>query len=163
MNVSKNRAYSQRRFEKFVDFTYTSQLYSGDASDSICPKGWGMGGWGGDRSYQRLFFTFYNINNGANSSFTSNSYNEYNLKINSKFMIVEKPFMFTLHGRYYISGGVDHSRQYGEYWGKSVGGANNAQITYYSANILHTMTGDNIKYGYSVRCVANVVFLTCLC
>ena len=46
----------------FDNFSGTSQLSSGDASDSICPKGWGMGRFEDDRSYYDLFRIIYSFN-----------------------------------------------------------------------------------------------------
>ena len=124
---------------------------SGDASDSIYPKGWGMAKWNEDGSYRKLIAITYGLNK---NSIIRNTYNELNVGIRIDELIFLYPFSFLRLGSYSDSGGrvdrEDHSRYITmrAYNGFNVGNLYISSLTINMQNSVDKMNGN------SVRCVA---------
>ena len=130
-------------------------LSSGDASDSICPKGWGMVEYEGDGSWQKLIRNIY----GMNKTSITQSYKEYG-KDTRLVDFLTHLFANMISSGFYDATNAELSSRirYGYYW----------LIKVYSDNlgIKMSLKGTLIRnesldkgYGASVRCVAkNFIF-----
>ena len=142
--------------------SFLSQLSSGDASDSICPKGWGMAKYSGDGSYGRLIAKVYGMNK-MNTTLTR-SYKEYNTYIRPNEIILQRDLSFLRNGSYEPTEGTHYLKEvFGCLWEDRL---HTNMIVYgldFYENYLSYHYGNGINDGHSLRCVANVVKIFCLC
>ena len=112
--------------------SYTA--YQQDINQSICPAGWRLPTYSGDKSYRNLKDT---------QGFTSGTSGN----------IQNAPTYFVYDGDYW--GGSSHNvGRYGNYW-SSVVHLSYAYLLYFSADgYLGSQNVDSRVFGYSVRCVA---------
>ena len=119
-----------------------------------------MAEYEGDGSYQRLITDII----GLSKNYIAQNYKEYNVKTSMDDLALQTVFPFFRSGRFEWSVGGTYDRITGGfYWENSRGSDKTAtSLRYYSTSINSQVTYYK-GYGNSVRCVANVVFLTCLC
>ena len=128
-----------------------SQLSSGDASDSICPKGWGMAKFEGDGSYRKLIAIIY----GINKTGIIQKYQEKNIKIRIDEIIMQYPIFFIRFGNYDFSGGYQNRSSSGYFWENVARSGRYGSSLYYSNQVFNTQVATNGKGdGQSLRCVA---------
>ena len=141
-------------FSFWLIFSGTSQLSSGDAFDSICPKGWGIARYGIslDGGYYDLFVNNYGIKKRSDLSV---SYQEHKNSIRPDESMTQTILSFNRQGRYLHEDGTRLRRNtYAYYWYSNVYASNVAYM--FSASAI-TVNPTNNYYkgsGLSVRCVA---------
>ncbi len=106
---------------------------AGQATQSICPKGWTLPING---AYGNLFGSY-----GANSGITYGG-----------IAITGTPFYF-VYGGYVNSSTLYNAGSQGRYWSSTAYGSNSAYSLYFDTNV-NPSTNFNRYYGFSVRCVA---------
>ena len=125
----------------------TWAMTSGEAEDSLCPKGWRLPINGGDnnttdKSWRKLLFGVYGL---ADNNSTS---------INQMHMT---PLSFAFTGYYHWSNGYLLNRGYGGYWWSSTASSTSAYAydldTVANPRLIPQNQSNNI-YGLTVRCVA---------
>ena len=116
----------------------TYAMTSGNASYSICPKGWRLPTGGSSGELNNLITTQYGISSSGAGSAALRS----------------APLSFILGGHYNYSGGVNGQGSYGSYWSSAANSSNGAySLDFNSSNV--SPTDSNYKAsGGSVRCVA---------
>ena len=119
--------------------TGTWSMSSGNASGSICPKGWGLPENSGTQSWDNLLTTAYSI---ANSSAGS-----------QKMRSVPLSIIFS--GFYnWINGGLSDRGTNGGYWSSTPYASTNSRSLGFSSTNLGPQGGSNKSGGLAVRCVA---------
>ena len=115
--------------------TGTYSMSSGNATGSICPKGWRLptGGSSGE---------FKTLNNTYNSGSTS-----------SDAGLLADPLKLVRAGYYYS--GVRYRGSYGYYWSSTVGSGTLAYGLYFDSVLVTPAYSDNKYLGYSVRCLSS--------
>ena len=109
-----------------------------EVPNSICPKGWQLPPNAGNKSYNTLIRTAYNI-----SSTTSDS------------QILNSPLSFVRLGDYYYGSGLLDTRgNLGNYWSSTAYSSNLGHNLYFNSERLSPQDGGGRAYGYSVRCVS---------
>ena len=112
-------------------------ISSGDALDSICPKGWRLPASSGDKSFQNLMEYGYGVSASAGG------------------MIAITPLSFLRSGSYYWSDGNRNGRgYYGYYWSSTSSSDTGAYYLYFSSSSLYYRDNDSRGGGFTVRCVA---------
>ena len=127
---------------------------SGDAEDSICPKGWQLpqndGDASGSKSWYGLIVGAYkqNTNNGDGSSGSVTiSDSEVNIK---KF-----PLSLVRSGNYdWAYGNLNHRGSYGSFWSSTPYAVTATRSLRFWSGTLYPRNGDNKTGGFTVRCVA---------
>ena len=151
------RSFCHREEKSVIKFLCPfSQFSSGDASDSICPKGWGIGRYSGDGSYSKLIRTIY----GEYTS--SNEFNqlskEYNVNIRPDTIIPQIPMSLSREARYaYNNGTIDSSKNNAYYWTQKARNNVSAYLLYTRTTRFAPQFNYEKAYGNSLRCVANML------
>ncbi|MBQ1373445.1 hypothetical protein IIY66_01415 [Candidatus Saccharibacteria bacterium] len=115
-----------------ISRSYTSSRR--DVNQSICPAGWRLPTYSGDKSYLNLKDT-----QGLTAGTSGN--------------IQSTPTYFVYGG--YWNGSSSSVGRDGRYWSSVVNNSNYAYLLYFAAyGDLYPQNGDARNYGYSVRCVA---------
>ena len=119
-------------------------MSSGDAPDSICPRGWILATYSGNKSYYNLISDVYGRINGS-ANYNADS-------------ILHIPLSFLRSGNYNYDGGSRNNRNSnGNYWESRTYLNSNVPYAYYlvffSTN-LNPQNGNNRGNGFSVRCVS---------
>ena len=137
---------------KFIKFL--SQLSSGDASDSICPKGWGIAGISGDGSYVGLIVNYYSLGKNISNRTLSINYSEYDVNIRPDGILVQNSAILIRSGSYGYSDGSRYDRNnIGTFWEKSVSFKSFAYNLRFHSSGLYPQKNDYSKlFGMSVRC-----------
>ena len=118
--------------------TGTADMTSGDATDSICPKGWQLPSNYGNKSYNNLLTTTYALSGSAGSTTMQNV-----------------PFSFPFAGDYgYSDGSLYVQGGNGLFWSSTAGSTNNAIHLSFNRNGISPNGSYGKAYGSSVRCVA---------
>ena len=116
--------------------TGTYELSSGDATNSICPKGWRLPPNEGDESYYNLLFTNMGLGNDATSS----------------TIMQGAPTFFLLSGNTYgenlLNQGV-----YGYYWTRTAGDNTTSRGLVFGSSYVSPSTSHHKGSGHSIRCV----------
>ena len=112
---------------------------SGNATSSICPKGWKLPTGGANSDITGLTGALVNITTNTGSVPTQS------------FTMQSSPNYFVLSG--YYNSGVNNQGSYGRWWSRTAGSASNAYGLYLYTSYVAPQ-GSNYKYfGYSVRCL----------
>ena len=119
--------------------TGTWSMSSGNASGSICPKGWGLPENSGTQSWDNLLTTAYSI---ANSSAGSQKMRSVPLSI-----IFSGSF-------YWVNGGLYGRGTDGSYWSSTPYASTNSRRLVFNSTYVNPQGGYNKSYGFTVRCVA---------
>ena len=125
-------------------------LSSGDASDSICPKGWGMAELEGDGSYEKLI---KNVNSLHKNKSHNLSHSEYNSLVFPQEIIRQTPLSFIKSGQY----SLDHiyrSNDSGYYSERSVNSKNYSYVLNFFQRYIDFNRAIENQFGDSLRCVA---------
>ena len=124
---------------------YSMTSSSPDATDSICPKGWGLptnttatNTNGNQYSYANLLTTTYGIASSAAGSTTMRA----------------DPLSFILSGYYLYSGSVSNQGSFGSFWSASAYNNTYARVLYFLTSYVYPSSNFYKASGYSVRCVA---------
>ena len=127
--------------------TGTFAQSSGNASDSICPKGWQLpvnGGNGTSRSWQDLLYGHYTTD--GTTAITSGSAGSLAMR--------QIPLSIPFTGYYYWSNGALNDRgSYGYFWSSTAYSTSNARSLDFGASLISPQSSGNKVYGFSVRCV----------
>ncbi len=118
----------------------TFNMQSGNASSSICPKGWRLPPNDGNNSYNNLLFTSYGLRSNSNSSTKMRS----------------SPLDFSFAGEYSnTSGRVYTTDSNGGYWSSTAGssGRRACGLDFNSSSVTLQLWSYKVS-GLSVRCVA---------
>ena len=118
---------------------------SGTAEDSICPKGWMLPTYDGNKSYYNLIINVYGgINrNPALSNSQADGY------------ILNNPLSFFRSGYYYWESASRNSRGSRGYdWESRIVSATNSNYLSFYSTYLYPQDGTSRGYGFSVRCVS---------
>ena len=137
-------------------FSGTSQLSSGDASDSICPKGWGMAGYSGDRSYDKLIKVFYGENKNGEYLQGYRYKNNY-INANELFKII--PLSFYTNGLYGQNSSPSSRNEYVGFIEKIAISEKSSSLLYSYRNFIRLKGAGNKGAGLSLRCVAKLFVL----
>ena len=116
--------------------TGNSSLINGDASGSICPKGWKLPSNYGNGSYNN-FLDKTDIANSATGSARLRS-DPYNFPYTG----------FVTNGRLF---NIDSS---GNHWSRTASSADHTSNLYFDNNRINPSANNGRYYGYSIRCVA---------
>ena len=116
--------------------TGNSSLINGDASGSICPKGWKLPSNYGNGSYNN-FLDKTDIANSATGSARLRS-DPYNFPYTG----------FVTNGRLF---NIDSS---GNHWSRTASSADHTRNLYFDNNHINPSANNGRYYGYSIRCVA---------
>jgi uncharacterized protein (TIGR02145 family) len=120
----------------------TSAMDSGNASYSICPKGWRLPTGGSSGELANLITTTYDIDNSGAGSATLRS----------------APLSFISGGYYSYSGYAGGTNISGNYWSstacRSFGKLPNAHALEFTQLVVYPGNGVTKASGYSVRCVS---------
>ena len=116
--------------------TGNSSLINGDASGSICPKGWKLPSNYGNGSYNN-FLDKTDIANSATGSARLRS-DPYNFPYTG----------FVTNGRLF---NIDSS---GNHWSRTASSADHTNNLYFDNNRINPSANNGRYYGYSIRCVA---------
>ena len=138
--IPRSYAYETDRFYNWYSATAESGTYamaSGNASDSLCPKGWLLPQNDGSKSWYNLLFTSYGLSsNEASSAFMRQS-----------------PLSLSFGGSYYWLLGIMGARTYGNFWSSTPNGTSDALNLGLRADYI-SVRGTGIKAnGFSVRCL----------
>jgi uncharacterized protein (TIGR02145 family) len=115
-------------------------MNANEASSSICPKGWMLPKYEGNKSFNNLFETTYNLSGSTGAA-----------------KLRTDPFNFTLAGGYAYNGtGMVDRGVYGNYWTSTMHIATSFHVGYFyfSTSEIVSQDYDNNGLGLSVRCVA---------
>ena len=119
--------------------TGTYSMEEGDATSSICPRGWRLPQNDGTSSYNNLLFTSYGLQNNSGSSTKMRS----------------NPLDFSFAGGYYYDDGrVYNTGGLGHYWSSSVRSSYGAWYLNFDSSYVSPQRWDLKAGGLSVRCVA---------
>ena len=134
------------------------------AADSICPKGWVLPRYSGDKSFSNLITgsvgstAWYNDQATGNALFTSgDAFGMDNIiYAGAKDTGVQSaPLSFPRSGFYnYYSGSLYSRGSYGYFWSSRSSSATNSYYLAFSASYLNPQGDANKGYGFAVRCVA---------
>ena len=124
-------------------------MSSGDAPDSICPRGWILATYDGNKSYYNLISSVYRSTNGksyiANDGGTKNA----------DTSLLYSPLSFLRSGYYYWeSASRDNRSSLGGYWESRSYSSITARLLYFLSTHLYPQDYDVRGYGFSVRCDA---------
>ena len=127
--------------------TGTFAQSSGNASDSICPKGWQLpvnGGNGTSRSWQDLLYGHYTTD--GSTAITSGSAGSLAMR--------QIPLSIPFTGYYgWTNGALNYRGSYGTFWSSTAGSTAYARyLNFYASNIYPQNSVDKVN-GFSVRCV----------
>ena len=115
--------------------TGTYSMISGNASSSICPKGWRLPTGGSSGEFQGLYDAGYNTT----------------AKMQSTDGTIGPGFVLS---GYRLGGGTNYQGSNGRYWSSTAYGSGGAYgLSLYSWNVFPA-SGYYKYYGFSVRCVA---------
>ena len=109
---------------------------SGDAPNSICPKGWQLPPSSGNKSYNTLF-TSYGSNSGL-------KYGTQDIRL--------APLYF-VYGGYVASSSLSDAGEHGFYWSSTASNSSSAYNLYFNTSVYPSSLLSR-SLGYSVRCVA---------
>ena len=116
---------------------------SGDAPDSICPKGWRLPGYDDNKSFYHLVRVYVGRSGGTEG-----------LTQGTTVMQIS-PLSFLRSGRYsYESGSLDTRTSYGSYWsGRSYSITNSYYLSLWSTR-LYPQYNYYRGTGFALRCLA---------
>lgn len=121
--------------------TAAASITSGEAPESICPKGWELPRNADDKSWYKLLFTTYGL---SDNSSDSNNY------------VRQTPLSFAYTGYYYwVSGAPEGLGTYGLWWSATAVSRTNGRDLDMNTTPRLIPQNSNVKaYGFAVRCVA---------
>lgn len=137
---------------------YLLSQASGEAADSVCPKGWRLptnGDSTTNKSYGKLVYTYTGAtgNSGAQAGTDNGTTNARIIGI-----LLEKPLSFIYSDFYNYSSGALHSRPLGHYWSSTVSEAAKARNLNYlmdgTGRYLGPQSSGDKGHGFAVRCVS---------
>ncbi len=141
LTTSANNGHdAQGNYYSWVAATAGDTRASGDANESICPKGWQLPTSNNTDAIQKSFgglTTVYNINNDAAGSATLRA----------------APFYFVYGGFVNISS-LGNAGSRGYYWSSTANSATSACSLGFNSSSVNPSDGYNRYVGNSVRCVA---------
>ena len=109
---------------------------SGNATGSICPKGWTLPtGGSSSRQYNQLV-SAYSLSGSAGAT-----------------ALTKSPLYFIPAG-YGLSGSLNFAGYYGLYWSSTANSSNNAYNFYFNSGYVNPSNGSGRHNGFSVRCLA---------
>ncbi|MBQ6320709.1 hypothetical protein IJI17_00575, partial [Candidatus Saccharibacteria bacterium] len=127
--------------------TGTFAQSSGNASDSICPKGWQLpvnGGNGTSRSWQDLLYGHYTTD--GSTAITSGSAGSLAMR--------QIPLSIPFTGYYdWTNGALNARGSYGFFWSSTAYSTSNARSLNFGASSINPQHYSSKVYGFSVRCV----------
>ena len=110
---------------------------SGNASGSVCPKGWTLPSGGSNGDFRNLITITYGV--------PSNN----DTKLRSALL------GFNYTGYYnYSSGSLSNTTSDGYYWSRTVVSSESAYLLYFVSSNVNPSVANYRGYGYSLRCVA---------
>ena len=123
-----------------------------------------MAGKDGDGSYQKLIANAYGVTKTGKSLEINGGYQEYSTNIRIDNIFLQSSLSFIRSGRYTYNNGIRNDRaSFGFFWKGRVDYKYNATNLYFIYGQILINYGFYMGTGMPVRCVAIVVFLTCLC
>ena len=120
--------------------TGTSSMTSGDATGSICPKGWRLPSIYAsdpDKSFGNLTLSYLGFYNNRDTGYVTT--------------LEGIPFNFRRAG-WYDENGFEYGGTYGRYWTSRVSNGN-AYLLAYSTSNTYPQHVNPKYYGYTIRCV----------
>ena len=125
----------------YIFFSGNPSLSTGNATDSICPYGWQLAEYDGDKSFQNLLVATYRSKNGDGQS-------------NADTLVQNSPTSFLRSGYYnYDSGALGSRGLYGGYWSLLGYSGTNARYLGFNSAYFHPQSGYNRGDGFAVRCL----------
>ena len=125
---------------------FGSPRASGTAEDSICPKGWMLPTYDGNKSYYNLIINVYGGIEIANIS--NSQADEY---------ILNNPLSFFRSGHYrWESASRSYRGSRGNYWESHIASNTYSNYLGFTSTNLAPQRGNNRGYGFSVRCVSSL-------
>ena len=124
------------RAEKFSG-TGNPTLTTGDAPDSICPSGWRMSGYEGNKSYNNLVSILVSRGNGANID----------------TVVLASPISFPRSGYYFYNGSPSSTTQGGS-WVARYNRSTNGHYLLFDGNYLLPQYSYGGGRGFTLRCLA---------
>ncbi len=124
---------------------------SGEATASICPKGWKLptGGTSGNTDFYNLF---KNMNLTISNSLATNRNTDWGVGDLAKAQ--STPYNFGFAG-YVDNGSLNGAAARGGWWSRTAGSSSAAYALYINSSLISPGNlGDSRRYGYAVRCVA---------
>ena len=116
-------------------------MSSGDAPDSICPRGWILATYDGNKSYKNLIIDVYGRENANPNRDTG---------------ILYLPLSFLRSGNYnYSNGNKDNRGSDGYYWESRIASATYSNYLYFNSARLGPQNGTSRGHGFSVRCLSH--------
>lgn len=134
-----NGARTYYNFRATTAGTTSSSTTSGNASGSVCPKGWKLPSGGYSGEYYKLISTRYRIENSSTGS----------AKLRSA------PLSFNYTGMYdYSSGSVRLADSYGWHWSGTIYSADMAYRPSFDSNSVNPQARNVRGLGLALRCIA---------
>ena len=143
-NIARSYTNGTRTYYNFraaTAGTTNASFTNGDASGSVCPRGWKLPTGGGSGEYYKLISTRYRIeSNSVGSTKVRNA-----------------PLSFNYAGSYnYSSGSVSYASLNGYYWSGTVISSSNAYRLFFSDSNVNPVSNYYRGYGFALRCIARV-------
>ena len=111
----------------------------GLAPDSICPKGWQLPTYSGDKSFTTLINTSYSMKNSSEESSTDSG-------------VLSSPLSFLRSGYlYWNDAGLNARGGSGRYWSLRSAGTTYSYSLGFGNTYLYPQSNDNRGYGFAVR------------
>ena len=124
-------------------------MTSGNASDSICPRGWSLPVNGGDStnySWQKLLFgSYYNL--GGTTKIANSA--------DGSLAVRAAPLSVPFSGVYnWAAAYLSYRGSYGYFWSRTAGSQPYARFLSFSSSSVYPQDNGNKVGGFTVRCVA---------
>ncbi|MBQ3430570.1 hypothetical protein IJG20_00485, partial [Candidatus Saccharibacteria bacterium] len=114
-----------------------------NATDSICPKGWQLPTYSGDKSFNNLFVNG-DLSYGMSNSGSTRDYG-----------LLSAPLSYVRSGYYYWSStGLNNRGSVGDYWSLRSSNTTLSSSLNFSSSSLNPQDYSRRGYGFAVRCVS---------
>ena len=130
-------------YEHGWGFAVRCVISGGLAPDSICPKGWQLPTYSGDKSFNTLISTSYSM-----------KYNNQTSEDNRDAGVLSIPLSFIRSGAYRWQEGRPYNRNgEGVYWSSNSVATDQSLDLRFAFSYLYSARNDSFGYGHAVRCV----------
>ena len=120
--------------------TGTAAMASGNATDSICPKGWKLPNNSGSKSFLNLVTTTYSLQNNSATDATK---------------LLQAPLNFVRSGQYYWPNGQFNGKGVsGLWWSTAAQSIVNVYYLHATSYGVFPQNAANKGHGFTIRCVA---------
>ena len=135
--------------------TGTNSVPSGDASSSICPKGWRLPTGGSSGEFQALYAKYPNSNSSTGWVAAASGPNGKAGRWIGASTTTGGAFFPAAGYMYTDNGSLSSVGSYGYYWSSTANDANSAYRLLFNSSYINPAANYNKYSGYSVRCVAD--------